>query len=274
MEYSVWRLELIRSLLPYGVTLIGCAALTTLCGSGLLGRVRRLRLRRLTDTGTSELEFALAFPVFLAMVLITIQMALLVNATLVVDYAAFCAARSAAVWLPQDLPGEGTYSVANPDRSDSEKWSRIRGAATLATLPLSPRLTGIIRMVLPFGPPVAPSQFGGLAQLAAAGAGSGSGVNYARLALDALDKWPYAASFTDVELIDQSGASRTEFPADSVVTARVTHDFYMNVPFAGVTIGAILGRRYVSYSLGPITFGVGPYYVPVSAFYSLAVAHG
>src|SRR5207248_2939927 len=110
-------------------------------GRALRASAWRAVALRADERGTSELEFALAFPIFLVSVLITVQIALLLNAQLIVDYAAFCAARSAAVWVPQDLPDEPPNAIASDDESSSEKRARIRRAALVATLTVAPRLS-------------------------------------------------------------------------------------------------------------------------------------
>ena len=124
--YELLRWELVARLIrPLGVLLVA-ALLATSLGVWLVRRRPRLARLRRGEVGTAELEFAAAFPWFLLSVFIAIQMMLVLNATLVVDYAAFCAARSASVW-------------ASEDADEGEKWDRIERAARLATVPISPR---------------------------------------------------------------------------------------------------------------------------------------
>jgi Flp pilus assembly pilin Flp len=55
------------------------------------------------DNGQAMTEFVLAFPVMLLTILIIFQMSLLFIGHFMLNYAAFCAARTAAVWIPADL---------------------------------------------------------------------------------------------------------------------------------------------------------------------------
>ncbi len=265
MAYSLLRPELLSEVAPLLAGFLACTAVTLFAGQWMMRRLPGVALlRRLDQLGTSEMEFTLAFPFFLMMVLTTIQMALLINGTLIVDYAAFCAARSAIVWIPQDTPGESANTVANPEQNSSEKWTRIRRAATLACVPISPRASSFLGFRLPIG--AGAIDAGGIGDVAQAGGGSDNGVNYARLSLDVIDKWPYASLYTDVALLGADGNARTQFAAGSPVTARVTYRFYMNVPFGGSALGAALGRRFLGV--------LGPYYVPVTASYTLMMTQG
>jgi hypothetical protein len=258
----MWRLELLSAILPIAAACAGFGGVAWLTGRVLLARIAWPLRLRLGDRGTSELEFALALPFFLISVLTTVQMALMVNAALVVDYAAFCAARSAAVWVPQTLPDEPANTMADPEQNDSEKWRRIRGAATIACTPIAPRLSQFAFGFLPRPPVAIGAAFRELSTI--------NGTNVGGLSLplgvDALDKWLYADLYTDVALLDGGGEASLQFPADAPITARVTHRFYMNVPFAGQAIGAVVGDRFLWF--------LGPYYVPVSASYTLMAAHG
>jgi len=261
--YSPLRLELLTAILPIATACVGCCGLTWLTGRFLLAPIRRRFSVRLDDWGTSELEFALALPVFLVSVLTAVQMALMVNGMLVVDYAAFCAARSAVVWVPQALPDEPANTIADPEQNDSEKWRRIRGAATIACTPIAPRLSQFAFGFLPRPPSNVSAAF---QELATINSSNLSGVISLPLGRDALDKWLYSDLYTDVALLDGGGQPTAQFPADAPITARVTHRFYMNVPFAGQAIGTVFGDRFA--------WIFGPYYVPLSASYTLMAAHG
>src|SRR5215208_3151052 len=84
----------------------------------------RVGLRALhDDRGAAAVSFILAFPIFLTIVSILVQMALMVNAKLTVQHAADAAARAAATSLPDGHP---------------ENVSR---AAWMALAPLSPKAT-------------------------------------------------------------------------------------------------------------------------------------
>jgi Flp pilus assembly protein TadG len=84
----------------------------------------RLRKTLRSDDGAAAVSFILAFPIFLTIVAIIVQLALMVNAKLMVVNAADTAARSAATSLPDEHP------------------ENIHHAAWLALAPVSPRAEG------------------------------------------------------------------------------------------------------------------------------------
>jgi len=261
--YSPWRAELLDSLGPWAMAGIAGLLLAGLSLRRVAMPVAPRCARPLGNHGTSELEFAMAFPVFLVSVLTTVQMALTINALLVVDYAAYCAARSAIVWIPQALPGEPAHAVDAGQSRSSEKWSRVRRAATLAVTPIAPRLS---RFRFGLSIPASGGVDGrGLARLAQAADASLSGrVDYVRMGAAIADKWLYANWFTDVRLEDRAGRLQSRFESGSTVTARVTHKFELAVPFASQAIGAAFGSRYL-----PL---IGGYYLPLTAAYTLRMA--
>jgi len=258
-SYCILRWELWWRVMPLMAAAILLAISAVASGRVACSRVRFVTLTRLGAAGTSELEFALAFPVFLVSVLVTVQVALMVNANLIVDYAAFCAARSAVVWIPREAPGEGPNQVSPPG-SRSEKRTRIERAAVLAVTPISPRLSRV-RFGLNIPRDAPPFTRDALADLAALGDAPASRQTSLRMGMAVADKWAYASYFTTVDLLNGSGSVANAF--DRVVTARVTHDMEMAVPFAGPMMGMAFGHRYLPF--------VGGYCVPISAAYTLAL---
>src|SRR5215212_9878765 len=77
-----------------------------------------------SDTGSAAVSFILAFPIFLTIVGIVVQMALMVNAKIMVTHAADAAARAAATSLPDGHP------------------ENVQKAAWQALAPISPKSTG------------------------------------------------------------------------------------------------------------------------------------
>jgi len=265
--YSLLRPDLLARIAPL---VLGLAAVSAVCYYSLriLFRrtvlVRRLRGFRLGTRGTSELEFTLALPIFLVSILTVIQLTLMIDANLMVDYAAFTAARSAIVWIPHDAGAEGPGIVSESDTS--VKRQRIARAALIGCLPISPRLSDIPGFFFSPGNP-APIDPATLGRYYADGVETtrpGHDISYFRLALDVLDRWPYASEYTEVELLGMGGEPATSFPTEGTVTVRVTHRFLMQVPMAGALLGAAFGGR----------FGyIGPYYIPISSTYTLMLAH-
>lgn len=72
------------------------------------------------DQGAAAVSFILAFPIFLVLVGIVVQFALIANARIVVQHAAYAAARSASTSLPDGHP------------------EKVRRAAQMALAPISP----------------------------------------------------------------------------------------------------------------------------------------
>lgn len=108
-----------------------------------------------------SLSFVLTLPIFIMIMMLIVQVSQLMIATVVVHYGAFAATRAAIVWIPADMgtPEEGhnRISTFTPDAAatipgpgeaytispGSPKFDRIRMAAVLACLPISPsRETG------------------------------------------------------------------------------------------------------------------------------------
>ncbi len=158
--------------LPWFACLIGLGlAACALVWAG--GRVNLARVRRLhvDQRGSAQsLSFVLALPVFIMVLMLIVQVSQLMIGTIVVQYAAFAAVRSAVVWIPARLatserenciawyytnPGAPdqrlpTLDPDSPDYRPSEggmeyvmapgglKYEQIRRAAVLAITPICP----------------------------------------------------------------------------------------------------------------------------------------
>jgi len=117
-----------------------------------------------------SLSFVLTLPFFVMIMLFIVQVSQLMIATIVVQYAAYAAARSASVWIPADmLPGEGPNCIStygtDPDAPEqtmpildpgdpnygpaqggltylvepgSRKHDKITSAAVIACMPICP----------------------------------------------------------------------------------------------------------------------------------------
>ena len=60
-----------------------------------------MRRRRLGQDGQAMVEFAITFPILLAVIMAILQLALMYNAKTMCNYAAFVGARSGVVFLPR-----------------------------------------------------------------------------------------------------------------------------------------------------------------------------
>lgn len=134
-------------------------------------RWRRLLLLHRDQTGSAQsLSFVLTLPFFIMLLLFIVQVSQLMIASVAVHYAAFAAARSAVVWIPQRLSNDEIENVVpwyapDPDATDqhfpvldpddpnygpaeggvtylllpgSLKYQKISEAALLALLPIAP----------------------------------------------------------------------------------------------------------------------------------------
>jgi len=251
-EYSLLRMELLRSIAPWLVAFLVCAYLSWRIGRWLLRSRPRAGIQG-GQTGSATFEFTLAFPFFLGILFTTIQLALALNAKLIVDYAAFCAARSASVWISQDLGGDPPNTV----KKDSSKWNKVRGAARVACTPISPKYTSYARLagLEQRSPHQASDLQANLRETMIPGV-----ADWSTAWLDYAGKWPYAYLYTEIDFPRASGGNTKRFSADGMLAVKVTHDFDLAVPFAGAAIGRAFGsRRYV----------IGAWYVPISATYAM-----
>jgi TadE-like protein len=144
------------------------------------------------------LDFVLTFPFFVMILLIVIQFALMVNARIVVSWAAFAAARSAVVWTDEGL---------------EEANRRAQQAAAVACTAISPsELTppsvdlGTLLLVA-HGNTIVPRRF-----------------------LRAPRMHSYALSATKVEV--KAGNEKGEIGPHDLVTVTVTYQFHLAVPYA------------------------------------------
>ena len=167
-------------------------------GRSLLPNVRRSPRGLLADVSASAvLDFTLVFPIFTMVILVLIQLALLINARLVVNYAAYAACRSAVVWLEQ---GE---AIAQ---------EKAEQAAAVGCLPISPG-----RLI--WG--------GGAATVAPLFLHGGAGGNLTRRIARGGSKLANARRSTRVQLDCPEG----ELGPHDPVVATVEHDFYLSVPY-------------------------------------------
>jgi Flp pilus assembly protein TadG len=198
--------------------LAGCLAGALLClrtwralplGTALPG-ARDLAERK--ESGTAMLDFVLTFPFFVMIVLIVIQFALMVNARIVVSWAAFAGARSAIVWTDDGL------EVAK---------KRAQRAAAVACTAISPRPAFSI-----------PFTDVGAELLVAHGK---TNVLHRLARVSGMHR--YALAATDVEV--KAGSEKGEIGPHDPVTVTVTYQFHLAVPYAdGVFSRAFGGPRF------------------------------
>ena len=114
------------------------ALLLATCG-GVLWRVGRRRIERMgrpdAESGTAILEFAMVLPFAMMISLLMVQSSLLMGGYLCVNYASYCAARSAIVYIPQEMRDEPRNQLLDYERhSESDKLWRVHRAAVWAVM--------------------------------------------------------------------------------------------------------------------------------------------
>jgi hypothetical protein len=162
------------------------------------------------------LDFVLTFPFFVMILLIVIQFALMVNARLVVSWAAFAATRSAVVWTDDGL------EVAT---------RRAKKAAAVACTAISPSV-----LALP--------DPGSLLLLAH----SPTEIGHRALRVSGMHR--YALSATEVEI--NVGGEKQELGPHDPVTVTVTYQFHLAVPYADGIFSRAFGGRHLDLPVVPI----------------------
>jgi len=81
---------------------------------------RLLQVHRDQTGGVQSLSFVLTLPLFVLVILFIVQVSQLMIGTIVVHYAAFAAARSAAVWIPAECPPPEGANCISAYRLDPE----------------------------------------------------------------------------------------------------------------------------------------------------------
>ena len=217
------------------------------------------------ESGASVIEFALMLPFLLTLLLLILQIALIVQAKFVVNYAAFCAVRSAIVTIPAKIYSTQTRRYEKNNQLDlnnpaSPKMSIIRRAAALPCTAVSPVLGPRVFFLtdgtlLPF------SHAEELGKVALFFPSTGEnlliGGELVKRASYAYDK-----KNTQVEIVRESGEGRHMSDHD-LVTARVTFRYYLAVPIAGRMIGTAYRPGLVSYFFG------SAYYAAIHEQYTL-----
>lgn len=202
--------------------------------------------RRLgSQCGTVLIEFAMALPFLLMIVLLMVQSALLMGNYLCINYASYCAVRSAIVTIPSELGWEEANVVTDyADPAGSEKLRRIWQAAVWAVTPISD------------------GSYNGQADYGAAlndgiddlfGSYGASRPGYMRVYLER--KLAYAEDNTQVTL-DSPDSGDTYGPHEDI-EVYVRHNLYLSVPYANRLV-AIFDKD------NAVDFGDGRYAVAVT----------
>ena len=122
-----------------------------------LGRLRRLHADQ--QGSVQSLSFVLTLPLFIMVLLFIVQVSQLMIGQIVVEYAAFAAARAAAVWIPAGLAGgedSNCISSFSPDPAAPDQ---------VPPSPAGPSDGGETFLVAPGQPEVQQDRLGGRAGL-------------------------------------------------------------------------------------------------------------
>ena len=178
------------------------------------------------DSGTGMLDFVLTLPIFMLLVLLIVQMVLIINARIMVSYAAYTAARSAAVTVPEGLSDKVRRAAVTSCMPIAPSLSRVPFTLWIYLSTRNGEVDGDLSEVL------FESQSARFLPLFLHSPSSWRGLHLSRVR----GKAAYSFLATEVEITEeQSPAPR---PA---VTVTVTHQFYLDVPYAGEIFARLLG---------------------------------
>lgn len=262
-HYSPFTPSFLSSIWPLTLTAI-ILSLIALRLAGTIASAKENNSAESFDdqSGTSAVEFVLVLPPLAVLLVMILQIALIVQAKFVVNYAAFCAARSAIVIIPDDLGGtrgrrpESRNELASPDASQKIEIiqhaaalpltaiSPLPGAGVARGLPVLSNADAIVELfkLAPFD--VTPRSMMGQVMLRA--------------------PYAYDERNTAVKVLTQQGAEGGSFKDHDWVTVKVRYRYYLAVPFAKKLFGtAYSGNPLVNLFLGT------DYYYPIVEQYTL-----
>lgn len=192
--------------------------------------------RPVSRRGTATIEFVMVLPVLLILILLTLQFMLVMVGRLYVQYAAYAAARTAIVQIPQDYldnTGEGVNEIQPYAEADG-KMAVIRHAACWALVPVSGRADSTQNPIGNRGSELVDALNQAYAE------GGASVPNWVEGMV--VDKTNYAFEYTEVMLLAYDDVRGDEIyfqeildfhtyaPQDSV-TVQVRHQLALTVPY-------------------------------------------
>lgn len=272
--YTPFTRSLLTSVAPFlaGAVLLALAA--TRYASRAQVAARAIDARPVDDLltgerGVSAIEFMLLLPLLLVIMLTILQMTLIIQAKFVVNYAAFCAVRSAVVTIPGTVDGgDEAKNQIKHDDSDSKKMQMIRRAAQFPCTAISPRLTAdnILSLSESTGLGLTVPDPSFLLQLGKVALFTPASSPGPEVLAQFFTRVPYAFADanTTIELSGGSGSGPMTFGVETPVTVKVTHRYFLAVPFAS----RLFGTKY--FDDGGGIFGIrSGYYVNITERYTL-----
>lgn len=225
---------------PHGLALlislsVGLTAMLLWRMVAIFGRygVRSLRQLPRAQAGQAITEFVIVFWALIMTVTGVAQMSLMYNAKQVALYSAFAAARSAIVWIPQDVEGEDPPNQITLS-TGYEKYGNIKSSAALACVPIAQSATDVLGN-LPVIGPVVNDVMNAINSALAVIPGLNQAVDYA-------DKFAYAYALTTVSFVNQGPGGITEigspgsvltFNQHEDITIEIEHCLFLPIPVAG-----------------------------------------
>lgn len=260
-RYSMFTTSLVWSILPLLLFALVLGFLT-LRVAGALARSKRISAVGNDDrqSGSSAVEFVLVLPALAVLLLMILQIALIVQAKFVVNYAAFCAVRSAIVVIPDEVEtggrAEPRNQIGNPE--SSEKTEIIQRSAALPLTAISPLPGFSIARGIPIL--TNPQVIADLIKLAPFDVGPRSMVGQMMLRAP----YSYHTENTAVKIVTPQGEEGGSFLEHDWVTVKVQYRYYLAVPFAK----KLFGTSYSGNPFWNIIFGTD-YYYPMVEQYTL-----
>jgi hypothetical protein len=256
-QYSMFTASFMRSILPLTILALVLGFLS-LRFANALARSRRVGsvVNADDESGSSAVEFVLVLPGLAMLLLMILQIALVVQAKFVVNYAAFCAVRSAIVVIPDEVSRERRNEVGNHETS--EKVEIIQRSAALPLTAISPLPGFSIARGVPFLEN--PEVIADLIKLAPFDVAPDSMMGQVML------RAPYAYHLenTAVQVLTVQGTEGGSFMDHDWVTVKVQYRYYLAVPFAK----KLFGTSYSGNPFWNIIFGTD-YYYPIVEQYTL-----
>jgi len=218
------------------VLLIWRASLVLGRPEGLLRGFRRLPR---AQAGQAITEFVIVFWAMFMTIMGVAQMSLMYNAKNVTLYAAYSAARSAIVWIPQATDDEGVNAITID--SGYEKYGNIKQSAALACVPISRKASQLLGSLPIIGGPIL--------SIVAAIQNMLAVIPLANQLLDYADRFAYAYVLTNVWFVDidgngqatSKGGSGTQitYADHQDVSVQVDHCLHLQIPLVAQIIDAL-----------------------------------
>jgi hypothetical protein len=218
-----------------------------------------------SESGSSAIEFLLIFPLLLITMLTILQIALIVQAKFVVNYAAFAATRSAIVTIPARIRSNNASEERNhidTENTRSPKMKIITRAAAFPCLAISPRWS--TNLLINTGSAYDPRVLLPLQMLRIFSVSLGDGADAAGgMGNQVTSRAMYAYDRNNTSIdISSDRLNGRRIGDHSAITVKVTHRYYLTTPFAN----RLLGRAYFG-GLGGL-FSSARYY-PITEEFTL-----